>query len=80
MQSEASPSAKIALYPAKVEAVFLSLQGVAYKLILVLMSNYSHAYSGYLNHILNRSPSKKTYSFGRSERFGQGKEEMQITE
>lgn len=44
------------------------------------MSNYNHAYSGYLNHMLNRSPSKKTYSFGRSERFGQGREEMQVVE
>lgn len=56
------------------------LQWVAYKLILVLMSNYNHPYSDYLNHILNRSPSKKTYSFGKSERFGQIREEMQITE
>jgi hypothetical protein len=44
------------------------------------MSNYNHSYSGYIHHILNNSPSKKSYSFGRSERFGQGMEEMQIVE
>jgi hypothetical protein len=30
---------------------------------------YTHAYSDYVNHILNKSPSKAAYSFTRSSRF-----------
>lgn len=34
------------------------------------MNNYyTHAYSEYVHHILNKSPSKTTYSFSKSERF-----------
>lgn len=33
------------------------------------MNNYSHSYSEYVNHILNKSPSKTTYSFSKAPRF-----------
>ena len=33
------------------------------------MGEYVHAYSDYVRHILNKSPSKVTYSFSKSERF-----------
>lgn len=35
------------------------------------MNNYTHPYSDYVNHILNKSPSKTTYSFSKAERFPQ---------
>ena len=31
--------------------------------------SYQHTYSSYVNHVLNRSPSKTTYSFSKAERF-----------
>jgi hypothetical protein len=33
------------------------------------MSNYTHSYSEYVNHILNKSPSKNTYTFPKADRF-----------
>lgn len=35
------------------------------------MNNYTHPYSDYVNHILNKSPSKTAYSFSKAERFPQ---------
>ena len=35
---------------------------------------YTHPYSDYVNHILNRSPSKAAYSFTRSSRFPEPKD------
>lgn len=35
---------------------------------------YTHAYSDYVNHILNRSPSKAAYSFTKSSRFPEPKD------
>lgn len=37
------------------------------------MSQYQHSYSNYVNHILNRSPSKTAYSFSKTERFPRDK-------
>ncbi len=39
---------------------------------------YTHAYTEYVNHILNRSPSKTTYSFAKAERFPPSKSEKAI--
>lgn len=37
---------------------------------------YTHAYSDYVNHILNKSPSKTAYSFTKSSRFPESKETL----
>jgi hypothetical protein len=44
------------------------------------MNNYTHAYSDYVNHILNKSPSKNAYSFARAERFPQKHSEFDYLE
>lgn len=33
------------------------------------MNEFQHCYSKYIGHILNKSPSKTTYSFAKAERF-----------
>lgn len=40
------------------------------------MNNYTHSYSEYANHILNKSPSKTAYSFSKAERFPQKVSQM----
>ena len=40
------------------------------------MSQYQHTFSHYVNHILNKSPSKNTFSFSKADRFPKDKIEQ----
>ncbi len=47
---------------------FIGLMGVGAKLNFNI-NMYTHPYTEYVNHILNKSPSKAAYSFTKAERF-----------